>query len=259
MAKHPTRAAARRWVHAAGSLLLGTVGCAFPHGGHEGDPLLGNFNRPIVPTPPVEAGGQGLDSPAYDGGAKIGLPSPDVPTGGSAGSPLTNAFLAGGLRGSPDAMPPVSKRTGAKLPPAGGDALAKASPFNAALPVPTAGAGDGVAPRDNSKLNAFVSGSAIVPDLPGAKPSVTSGKVTQAGFVKAKGPAAIKSVEEGQTVLQQLGAKFQRLEQIETGEWQFSCVVGDNTDGQAVRTYEARGPERLDAIRQAIAQIKLNE
>ena len=51
----------RRARRAAGALLLGAVGCAFPHGSTGGDPILGNFNRPIVPTPPPERGGLGLD------------------------------------------------------------------------------------------------------------------------------------------------------------------------------------------------------
>ena len=63
-----------------GALLLSTVGCAFPHGSTQGDPLLGNFHRPIVATPSPERGGLGFESPAYDGGARIGLGSPDIPT-----------------------------------------------------------------------------------------------------------------------------------------------------------------------------------
>src|SRR4051794_27985894 len=65
---------------AASAVVLGAAGCAFPNGATGGDPILGNFNRPIVPTPPPERGGLGLDSPAYDAGARIGLTSPDVPT-----------------------------------------------------------------------------------------------------------------------------------------------------------------------------------
>jgi hypothetical protein len=64
---------------AASAMLLGASGCAFPHGATGGDPLLGSFSRPIVPTPPPERGGLGPDSPAYDAGARIGVAPPEVP------------------------------------------------------------------------------------------------------------------------------------------------------------------------------------
>ena len=69
----------RSAVCGAGALLLGAAGCAFPDGPGGGDPLLGSFNRPIARTPPPERGGLGPDSPAYDGGARIGVPAPDAP------------------------------------------------------------------------------------------------------------------------------------------------------------------------------------
>ena len=69
----------RSAVRGAGAVLLGVAGCAFPDGTSGGDPLLGSFNRPIAPTPPPERGGLGPDSPAYDGGARIGVTAPDGP------------------------------------------------------------------------------------------------------------------------------------------------------------------------------------
>ncbi len=88
----------------AGALILGASGCALPNGATGGDPILGNFNRPIVPTPPPERGGIGLDSPAYDAGARIGIAAPDIPapvenSGGGASLPqLTSPSLLSGAR-----------------------------------------------------------------------------------------------------------------------------------------------------------------
>ena len=109
-------------------LVLGTVGCAFPHGSTSGDPLLGNFNRPLVPTPPPERGGLGLDSPAYDAGARIGMTSPDIPSSieNSSGfmtlPQLSSPSVFSGARmpfGAPDDSS-LTRRTpigaGAKLP-----------------------------------------------------------------------------------------------------------------------------------------------
>jgi hypothetical protein len=61
-----------------GALFLGAAGCACPDGMTGGDPLL-HFNRPIAPTPPPVRGGLGPDSPAYDGGARIGIAYPEAP------------------------------------------------------------------------------------------------------------------------------------------------------------------------------------
>src|SRR5580658_1365625 len=78
MANQFTKTSRRLVVWTMSALLLTTVGCAFPDGRYGGDPMCGNFNRPIAPTPPVWGGGDPGHSPAYDGGAHLGQPSPDV-------------------------------------------------------------------------------------------------------------------------------------------------------------------------------------
>ena len=149
------------------ALVLGAAGCAFPQGSTQGDPLLGNFNRPFVATPPPERGGLGADSPAYDGGARIGLSSPDVPSAVENSSgflslpTLTSPNLLSGLRlpfgvegDGPFARRPGTA-TGARLPMADGRRL---------LPVPTASAGPmAVVPRPSGTIAAFTSGASIAP------------------------------------------------------------------------------------------------
>src|SRR5438067_6303830 len=116
----------RATLAAAGALVLGASGCALPNGSTGGDPLLGNFNRPIVPTPPPEHGGLGLDSPAYDAGARIGVTPPDVPT------PVENA--PGGM--SLPQLTSPSLFSGTRMPFSGG----ADEPFLAGKPMGPAGA-----------------------------------------------------------------------------------------------------------------------
>src|SRR5262245_36120403 len=89
-----------------GALVLGAAGCALPNGVTGGDPILGNFNRPICPTPPPERGGLGLDSPAYDAGVRIGVAPPDIPS----------AVENSGARPSPPQLPAPNPASGARLP-----------------------------------------------------------------------------------------------------------------------------------------------
>jgi hypothetical protein len=91
------RSVKRTGITVGTALLLGLSGCAFPQGFSQGDPPLGSFNRPIVPTPPPERGGMGSNSPAYDAGTRIGIAPPDVgwqqdPSSGfMALPPMTNS------------------------------------------------------------------------------------------------------------------------------------------------------------------------
>jgi hypothetical protein len=68
-----------------------------------------------------------------------------------------------------------------------------------------------------------------------------------------KDPSSIASVEEGQALLRTCGAKFQRLEQLPTGEWSFLCSMGPDENN---RRYEAKNTDQLDAIRAVMFQIQ---
>ncbi len=80
------------------TLMLTSVGCGFPHGRYGSDPLFGSFNRPIAATPPIYTGGDPGLTPAYDGGARMGLPSPDVPA--KASPVLEKMFIMPTFNGS---------------------------------------------------------------------------------------------------------------------------------------------------------------
>ncbi len=97
------RQRSRRRLPLLSILLCSGVGCALPHGQYQGDPGFGNFNRPIAASPPVFSGGEGGMGPASDGGARLGMASPDVPdpanpTGASKASWLMPTYsFSGGL------------------------------------------------------------------------------------------------------------------------------------------------------------------
>ena len=165
---------------AAATFLLGAAGCAFPHGATGGDPLLGSFSRPIVPTPPPERGGLGPDSPAYDAGTRIGIAPPEVPV-----------------------------------------------------------------PAENT------SGFLTLPSL--TTPSLVSavgrsGPVQLVRHEVLRDPTRVRSMEEGQAVLQALGATAQQLTQRADGQWVCSCVLGH-------RACEGRGADPMDAMRQLMEQV----
>lgn len=255
------------------ALLLASLGCGMQHGKYQGDPMLGNFNRPIAPTPPIWTGGDPGFTPAYDGGAHIGLPSPDVPArsnsllermfivptySGSLG--IGGAFGGAGAGGAgnervvpsgppqPTGGPPQSSNRrknssgfiGARLLP-GGDEAAKQTVASA--PVPTNN--QSVTPRSLGASNLLTSGSALEPISLPVKPI--------SPIELMKDPKTIASVEEGQTVLTTCGAKSQRLEQEPTGEWRFICTLGQ---GEELRRYEAKSTAQIEAVRAVLIQIK---
>ena len=166
---------------AASALLLGAAGCAFPHGATGGDPLLGSFSRPIVPTPPPERGGLGPDSPAYDAGARIGIAPPELP----AAVENSSGFMT--------------------LP-----TLTTPSLFSA-----------------------------------GKRP----GDVRQVRHAVLRDPTLVRTMEEGQALLQTLGATNQRTEQHGDGVWVWSCTMGQ-------KACEGRGADPMDALRELLEQVE---
>ena len=236
----------RAGLAAAGALVLGSAGCALPNGGTGGDPILGSFNRPIVPTPPPERGGLGLDSPAYDSGARIGLTSPDVPAavdgspGGLSLPQLTSPGLMSGARlpFNGDAEEPfVAQRpvaTGARL----------TSPLDAPPRSPVIGrtSPDAMAVRTHLSEYSVPGGLAFTP----AEPPLP---IRPVKFETLKDPAKVKSMEDGQSLLQAAGARNQVVEQLDCGEWRFACTIG-------LKGYEARGQEPLDAMKAVLEQIQ---
>jgi hypothetical protein len=237
----------RQLALAAGALVLGTTGCALPNGVTGGDPILGNFNRPIAPTPSPERGGLGLDSPAYDAGARIGVKAPDIPT------PVENT--SGGMSlPQPTSPSPLS---GAQLPAAG----SADEPYVAQRPTGPAGARLPM-PQDapNSRRPAFgqTGPDAMTGRLHGSEYSVPGGlavvlpepaPVRSAGYETLKGPAKVKTLEDAQILFQAAGDSGQKVEQLTGGEWVFECRVG-------IKTYVARGCSPLEAMKFVLEQIQ---
>jgi hypothetical protein len=240
----------RRSVLAAGTILLGTVGCAFPHGSTGGDPLLGNFHRPIVPTPPPERGGLGLDSPAYDAGARIGVTSPDIPT------PVENSS---GFQSLPSLTSP-NLFSGARTPfgtaddstltrrPMGASGARLPSPSDTCMRLPSMPAytrssnPDAVTARPRDPLGSVTSAAAFTP-------TETTSPIHLASHEVPRDPAKLERVEDAQAYFQSLGARGQRTEQLSAGEWFFTCAVGS-------KVYEARGRDQFDAMKKAAEQIQ---
>lgn len=227
-----------------GALVLGTTGCALPNGVTGGDPILGNFNRPIIPTPPPERGGLGLDSPAYDAGARIGVAAPEIHT------PVENS---GGI--SLPQLTSPSVPSGARLPSAGGTDepyvdQRPASPLGARLPMPqdtlkpqTFGrtSADAMAGRFREPEHSVPGGLAFVPPEPS--------QVRPADYEILKDPTKVKTMEDAQVLFQAAGASGQKVEQLAGGEWVFECTVG-------IKTYEARGDSLLEAMKIVLEQIQ---
>jgi hypothetical protein len=262
-----------RWTLA--TLLLTGFGCGFPHDRYGSDPLLGNFNRPIAPTPPIYTGGDPGLSPAYDGGARVGLPSPDVParsnaildrmfvvptysgnlglgnaiygtpsgpTPGSGGFPQSKApsTSPGGTNSplSPNLTRPYS--TGAQL-------MSTPSPTmegNKFLPGIVA-TPNSVTPRELDSNTMLTSGAMIAPTVLIPKPMSMRSSM--------RDPRTVATVEEGQSILQVCGAKSMVMESQPTGEWRFVCTVSDG--GQA-KNYEARSTDQIEAVRAVMWQLK---
>lgn len=271
----------RVWALAPLSVVLaGAIGCGTGKSyTHDGDPLLGNFNRPITPTPPptgadigsVWDGGPGIyPAPAignnqvpYIPGQLAPLPGVTPPTGGATGlmpsSTTTNASLAGGSRGakatiseylSPGENAPATlpTRVGASIPlgnrfdqAAMQAQQAQQPPQSGLEPMPPSADPNAVQIRQPRAI-ATSRGSAIVPEgapLPIGNPDA---------------PQVVKSLEEGQQVLTSQGVKWQRLERVENGDWQFTCAVG-GSNSTSPKQFSARHPDQLQAMQQVIEQV----
>lgn len=219
---------------AAGALVLAAAGCAFPNGSMGGDPLLGNFNRPIVPTPPPERGGLGPDTPAYDGGARIGVGAPDV------GAPIRNT--SGPMSLPAPAPNPIS---GARLPSSGMDEVLHAdhrTPAGAQLPVPA----------DSGIRNASFQSPEPqpMPEIAGAVtgPSLPPLRLANHEVRDSSRPQTIDGV---QARLQAAGARGMRTEQAPDGEWRFDCTINGEV-------YQGRGPSALEAMRLVLETVQKN-
>ncbi len=261
MAKQSQHRRLRRWMvrGAVATVLFNAIGCGFPHGRYGGDAMLGQFNRPIAATPPIWTGGNDPGvSPAWDGGARMGLPSPDVPAksnpvleksfllptfSGSLG--LNNMFRGGdsdraGM--APGANPlkrPMPTSVGATLLPGTPVAVHQVAPVVAPVTVAS------VKPRLLDQHTLLTSGSSLEPTMP------DTGRISQAVYVKD--PRSVASVEEGQSILQTCGARSMSMEPQPTGEWRFICTVGD---GPEARRYEAKSDVQIEALRAVMWQVK---
>src|SRR5262249_51454204 len=198
---------------AAGALLLAAAGCAFPNGSMGGDPLLGNFNRPIVPTPPPERGGLGPDTPAYDGGARIGVGAPDV------GGPLRNT--SGPMSLPAPAPNPIS---GARLPSSGMDEVLHAdhrTPAGAQLPVPA----------DSGIRNASFQSPEPqpMPEIAGAVTGPSLPPLRLANH-EVRDSSRPQTIDEVQARLQAAGARGMRTEQAPAGEGRLDCTIKGRRD-----------------------------
>jgi len=238
----------RRATLAAGTIFLGTVGCAFPHGTTGGDPMLGNFNRPIVPTPPPERGGLGLDSPAYDSGARIGMQSPDIstPVENSSGfQSLPQASSTNILSGiqMPFGTPSdagMSRRSGATA----GARLPSPMETGPRMPAPQMGSRYSAEPqayRGKDPVSSLTSGSALAPVEPSLGIRLASHEVR-------RDSSKVEKMEEGFEMLEAAGARGLRTEQLSSNEWLFACAVGP-------KVYEARGQDQLEAMRRVLEQV----
>lgn len=236
----------RTGLAAAGAIILGSAGCALPNGVTGGDPILGNFNRPIVPTPPPERGGLGLDSPAYDAGARIGVAAPDLaaPTEGTGGGmslpPITNPGLMSGARlpfgGSADEpYLPQRPMAGARLPSPHVAPTHKSPAFGRTSP-------DAFPVRPRELEYSVPGGLVFVPPEP-------TSPVRPAGHEVLLDPTKVKTMDDSQALLRAAGARGQKTEQLADGDWCFACTVG-------IRSYESRGNAPLEAMKIVLEQIQ---
>lgn len=268
MANQHSKTGRRIGLFLTSGLLLAAVGCGFPHGRYGGDPMLGNFNRPIAQTPPIWTGADSGASPATDGGARMGLPSPDVPIrsqpalermfivptyGGTLGlSKLFGGDSGGGSQRTSGSETPAPAATGLRSSPGtmGAHLLPGASRVTERGPIaPNAVASaDSVTPRAHDAHSQFSRGSSIETILPPPQPV--------SPIVAMKDPLQVLTAQEGQTILTLCGAKGQLMEQQPTGEWIYICTIGNGGD---LRRYEAKSADQLEAVRAVMWQVKKDQ
>jgi hypothetical protein len=271
------------WKHlSAGVVLFGSLGCGTGKNfTHDGDPLLGSFNRPITPTPPptgsnignVWQGGPGMNqapiigtgSPPILSGA-IGPLPPE--TGGAnttapnylPGPQSTNASMAGGNRGALATVRKIFNPNNVDLPPSVSQRVGPSIPLNNRFEEPKQPSPEPnwANPQDpkgtvlrEPNSSSPVSGSAIVPEiiaLPNQE-SIPSGSRIIAS-------TQINTIEEGQQILGSLGVKWSRLEQIENGHWQYTCALSGSPNSSQVKQYSAHHPDQIQAMRAVVEQVQ---
>ncbi len=269
MANHTKAIRCRLSLWLCSGLLLTSVGCGWHHGRYGGDTLFGNFNRPIAGTPPIWTGGDSGTSPANDGGVRLGMASPDVPssraayTSGSLIMPTyqghlgIGGFFQGGSSGTSNEKLPAptpSSGGGVMLPKAIGWSIAGAqiqkSPVeistNLYIPgqaAPLSGSTMATA-FNNSPVGPF-RGSAI--DANEIQPKLLS------LHERLKHADQVKNIEDGQSLLKTCGAKSMAINEEVTGDWKFSCILGDGSES---RRYEARRPTALESVQAVLLQLQ---
>lgn len=273
MANPYTTTGRRIGICMAAGLLLASVGCGWTHGRYQSDPMLGSFNRPIAATPPIFTGGDPGVSPAYDAGARLGLPTPDalaplkqndehgliLPTyQGGMGMGTLFRGVSGGSNKSGGAagrfttpVPTINggmlfNRSasigGARLPAIESESAGTAM-YVPGMVSPLPGNMAAAAPHRDIH-SAMINGSSIEPVM--AKPKVDP---TQQAL---KNPQDVTTIEDAHAVLTTCGAKTQALEQSPTGEWRFICTMGEGND---CRRYEAKHREPIEAVRAVMMQV----
>jgi hypothetical protein len=66
----------------------------------------------------------------------------------------------------------------------------------------------------------------------------------------------VATYEQAEAILASRGVVWQRLDKVaDTGEWEFSCSIPNRQNSRLKRTYIARGPDSLGAIRAVLEQI----
>ena len=232
---------ARRALLVAGMVVTGLAGGVPSEREHRGDPLFGNFNR----RSSRPAAGARADSAPRPGLRRRGpdRARPDVPARstirpGSEPAAAVAAPLSGpGCRSASDTTSVV--RAG----PAG---ARWHDPGTAPLTVPTPAYGlagpNAVAPRPRDGTSQIMSATAFIPAGPPPQVQVVR-------YELFREPSRIASVDEGQQLLNSIGAKGMRTEQLQNGDWSFCCTIG-------TKPYEGRGCDALDALRQVAELVQ---
>ena len=62
-------------------------------------------------------------------------------------------------------------------------------------------------------------------------------------------PSRITTLDEGQQLLNSIGARGMKTEQLSNGDWSFCCTI-------ASKPYEGRGADAVEALRQVADQVQ---
>jgi len=255
-----------------GLFLFTQVGCGFVTGTRGGDPLvpvqrpINHSPAPILSAPGATAGpGMGpltaapqsydsLNSRNFDGPVPTGVPL-------NENQQTTNAAMAASL-GQPsvsdlrigNTVTPTTrtrKNQGAQLPTSAPIQMAKneTSPAWLEYTVPPTNLRG---PTPKADPPPIAAGPRIVTVGAFAESPITPGAAMPT-------PIRIRTVEEGQKKVKELGAIWQKLEQVNGGDWQFSCVTPNQQNVLVNRRHEARDRDQLSAIQLVIDQIQRDQ